>query len=257
MRVNKAVILAAGEGTRLRPYTNDRPKCLVEVGEKSLLDRQLAVLRSEDITQITLVGGYNSSALKQVTDTRLVVNKDYASSNMIWSLMCAEDQLYEGAIISYGDIVYSKKCLQDLLNCKSDIAVAIDTNWLQYWTARSDNPLSDLETLKLHPGTQLISDIGQTPGSIDEIEGQYMGVIKLSKSGAKTFMLALERARGTGFIGAKALRNAFMTDLLQELVVSGANIEAVLVYDEWVEIDTTNDLESESTLERLSKIDVL
>jgi len=254
MRVNKAIILAAGEGTRLRPYTDDRPKCLVEVAGKSLLERQLSILRSEAVNQITLVGGYMSSALKQVEDTNLIVNRDYASSNMIWSLMCAEDELYDGAIISYGDIVYSKKCLQDLLHSNADIAVAVDFNWLQYWTARSNDPLSDLESLKLQPGTKRISDIGQRPGSIDEIEGQYMGVIKLSKTGAHIFRLALEEARRTGFLGEKRLRSAYMTDFIQELVRSGVSVEAVMVYDEWIEIDTTDDIESKNTLERLSKI---
>lgn len=254
MKINKAIILAAGEGKRLRPYTDDRPKCLVEVGGRGLLEYQLSILRSEDVNQIILVGGYRSSALEQIADTQLVINQDYASSNMIWSLICAEEQFDGGAVISYGDIVYSRKCLRDLLHSTADIAVAVDTNWLKYWASRSDDPISDLESLKLHPGTKLISDIGQRPNSIDEIQGQYMGVIKLTASGANIFTLALEKAKKTGSLGAKRLKDAFMTDFLQELVVSGADVEAVFVDDEWVEVDTINDLESDSTRERLSRI---
>lgn len=59
----KAILLATGEGTRLRPYTLDRPKCLVEIDGKSLLDRQLDVLRAADIEPIILIGGYHSEML--------------------------------------------------------------------------------------------------------------------------------------------------------------------------------------------------
>ena len=60
----KVILLVAGEGKRLRPYTLDRPKCMVEIEGISLIDRQLAVLNSEGIDNIVLIGGYKSEMLK-------------------------------------------------------------------------------------------------------------------------------------------------------------------------------------------------
>jgi L-glutamine-phosphate cytidylyltransferase len=81
----KAIILAAGEGTRLRPYTLDRPKCLVEVDGQSLLERLLAVLATEFIHPIVLIGGYLIEMLKR-PGIELRINPRYAETNMVWTL---------------------------------------------------------------------------------------------------------------------------------------------------------------------------
>src|SRR5687768_9696704 len=91
-RIPKVVILGAGEGIRLRPYTEDRPKCLVEVDGRSLLDRQLDVLRAAGARSVVIVGGYKSEKLQRA-DVTLRVNPRYAETNMVWSLFCAEDEL--------------------------------------------------------------------------------------------------------------------------------------------------------------------
>ena len=95
-------------------------------------------------------------------------------------------------IVSYGDIVYSSEVLQELLKSNSDIAVTIDTDWESYWSKRNEDPLDDAETLKLRAdGT--ISEIGRTPKSIDEIEGQYMGLMKFSPRGIEQVKQVLPR----------------------------------------------------------------
>ncbi len=111
----KAVILAAGEGTRLRPYTLDRPKCLVEVDGKSLLDRQLAVLAMEAVNPVIVIGGYRAEMLKR-PGIELRTNPRYAETNMVWTLFCAEDDLEGDVLLCYGDIVYSREILQAVLN---------------------------------------------------------------------------------------------------------------------------------------------
>jgi len=121
----KALILAAGEGTRLRPYTLDRPKCLVEVDGISLLERQLAVLRSEGVDSVTLIGGYRAEMLKR-PDATLRLNPRFHETNMVWTLFSAEDELQGDLVLAYGDIVYSRDVLRALLASTADIAVAID-----------------------------------------------------------------------------------------------------------------------------------
>ncbi len=250
----KAIILAAGEGTRLRPYTLDRPKCLVEVDGLSLLDRQLAVLASEAIHPIVLIGGYRAEMLKR-PDIELRINPRYAETNMVWTLFCAEDDLEGDVLLCYGDIVYSREILQALLKSKADIAVAIDLDWEPYWRARNENPLDDAETLKLTTDGRIL-EIGQKPKSLAEIEGQYMGLMKFSAKGIQLLKKVFHEAKSAGFLRGKPLEKAYMTDLLQAMIGLHYRLDAVPVHGGWVEVDTVDDLLSPVTKKRLSQIEL-
>lgn len=249
----KAIILAAGEGTRLRPYTLDRPKCLVEVDGLSLLDRQLAVLATEAIHPIILIGGYLVEMLER-PDLKLRVNPRYAETNMVWTLFCAEDDLEGDVLLCYGDIVYSRKILQALIKSKADIAVAIDLDWESYWRARNENPLDDAETLKLAADGRIL-EIGQKPQSLAEIEGQYMGLIKFSAAGVQVLKNTFNNAKSAGVLRGKPLEKAYMTDLLQAMIDLNYRLDAVPAHGEWVEVDTVSDLLSQVTSSRLAQIE--
>ena len=234
----KVILLVAGEGKRLYPYTLDRPKCMVKVDGISLIDRQLAVLKSEGLHDIVMVGGYKSEMLKK-EGVRLKLNPEYYKTNMVWTLFSVEEELngLDGdVIVSYGDIVYSRKILQALLRSTADIVVVIDKEWEPYWKARNENPLDDAETLKLREdGT--IREIGQKPKSLDEIEGQYMGLMKFSAKGLKLIKEIFHTAVDKGELLGKEVENSYMTDLLQALINNGNMVTAISVSDLWVEID--------------------
>ena len=251
----KVVILAAGEGTRLRPYTLDRPKCMVEIDGVSLIDRQLEVLKSEGIDDIVIIGGYKSEMLKR-GDIKLKVNARYFETNMVWTLFSAEEELEGDIIVSYGDIVYSKNILKALIKSKADIAVTIDKKWEGYWRERNENPLDDAETLKLRKdGT--ISEIGQKPSSLEEIEGQYMGLMKFSSEGVRQIKSAFHSALESGKLLGKEVENSYMTDLLQSIVNIGGKVASVQIDEDWVEVDTVEDLHAPITLERVKRIRVI
>ena len=251
----KVIILAAGEGTRLRPYTLDRPKCMVEIEGVSLIDRQLEVLQSEGIDDIVIIGGYKSEMLKR-DDIKLKVNARYFETNMVWTLFSAEEELEGDVIVSYGDIVYSKNILKALINSKADIAVTIDKKWEGYWRERNENPLDDAETLKLRKdGT--ISEIGQKPSSLEEIEGQYMGLMKFSSEGVRQIKSAFHSALESGKLLGKEVENSYMTDLLQFIVSNGGKVTSVQIDEDWVEVDTVEDLHAPVTLERVKRIRVI
>ena len=248
----KVILLVAGEGKRLRPYTLDRPKCMVKVGGISLIDRQLEILKSEGLNDVVMIGGYKSDMLRR-EGIKLKLNPRYFETNMVWTLFCAEEELVGDVIISYGDIVYSRKILQALLKSKEDISVIIDKDWESYWRARNENPLDDAETLKLREdGT--ISEIGQKPKSIDQIEGQYIGLMKFSEKGIKLVRDTFHAVSKNSELQSKGMKNAYMTDLLQTMINSGIEIASVPVSDHWVEVDTVSDFSSDVTLKKLQKI---
>ena len=136
---------------------------------------------------------------------------------------------------------------------KADIAVAIDLEWESYWRARNEDPLDDAETLKLANDGRIL-EVGQKPKSIAEIEGQYMGLIKLSSKGVQQLKKVYYDAKNNGLLRGKPLENAYMTDLLQAMIDLDIRLDAVPVRGGWVEVDTVEDLKSEITRERLGKI---
>tara|TARA_B100000035_G_C21026618_1_gene566516 strand:+ start:887 stop:1654 length:768 start_codon:yes stop_codon:yes gene_type:complete len=249
----KAIILAAGEGSRLRPYTIDCPKCLVEVNGSTILDQQINILKSEGINDIQVVGGFKADKLRE-KEYNLIINKDYAETNMVHTLFCAEKELNTDILVSYGDIVYSRDILKTLLQSNFDIAVSIDMNWRNYWESRTDNPLDDVETLRLSKVGKIL-EIGRKPKSLDEVEGQYMGLMKFSKKGVSTLKKFYQRCKKTsGFLAGKPIHNAYMTDLLQEMIDQKITINAIPVKGDWIEIDTVDDLKSDITQNRLKRI---
>lgn len=248
----KAIILAAGEGTRLRPYTLDRPKCMVEVDGRSLLDCHLAVLGAEGVSDIVLVGGYRSEMLRR-PNIAMHLNPGYADTNMVWSLFAAEAELNGPTIIAYGDIVYSRGILRSVLASTADIAVAIDLDWEAYWRARNEDPIADAETLKMAVDGRLL-EVGQKPTSLAEIEGQYMGLMKFSAAGIETLKQKFHAACAGGGMRGKPVEKAYMTDMLQSLIDDGHRLQSVPVRGAWVEVDTVDDLLASTTLQRLSAI---
>jgi choline kinase len=227
----------------------DRPKCLVEVDGRSLLDRQLDVLFLENISPVILIGGYRAEMLQR-PGIELRINPRFAETNMVWTLFCAETDLEGDAIVSYGDIVYSREILNTLLKSAADIAVTVDLDWETYWRARNENPLDDAETLKLSSDGRIL-EIGQKPKSLNEIEGQYMGLIKFSAAGIEVLKKVFHKSRNEGNIRGKQIQNAYMTDLLQAIIDSGYRVDSVPVRGGWVEIDTVDDLMNDCTKIRL------
>jgi L-glutamine-phosphate cytidylyltransferase len=248
----KVILLVAGEGKRLRPYTLDRPKCMVEINGMSLIDMQLTVLKSQQLNNIIFIGGYKAEMLKK-EKVRLKLNPQYYKTNMVWTLFSAEEELDRDVIISYGDIIYSKEVLQTLLKSTSNISVIIDKSWESYWLERNENPLDDAETLKLRKdGT--ISEIGKKPKSIDEIEGQYIGLMKFSAKGVMQMKEVFHNAIKDGELLGKSVESSYMTDLLQAMIDNGNKVTAIPINGNWIEIDEVSDLHLEVTHKRITTI---
>lgn len=242
----KSIILAAGQGTRLRPYTDHVPKCMVEAAGRPLLLWHLDVLEACGIKDIFVIAGYKQ---EKITDTRVtkIINPRYETTNMISSLFCAEDQLYGDVIIAYGDIVYSKEVLNAMMEDERDIVIACDEEWNSYWSMRFDDPLSDAETFIKGPEGRVLS-LGSKTKDINEIQGQYIGLIKLSSKGCEIVRTEYENAKNDGnqisnaWNSSRTLDLAYMTDLLNHLASKG-KLHYRSIHRGWVEVDDHADLE--------------
>ena len=241
------IILAAGQGSRLSPYTDKLPKCLVEVSGKTLLDWQLQTARQSNIRDIAVVRGFMASAIDR-SDVTYFENLDYADTNMVETLWCASSVFNEGFIVSYGDIIYEQCVLEALLSSSAAISVVVDTCWKDYWEQRFDNVMSDAETLESNSdGT--ISSIGQKPDHIDQINGQYIGLMMFRGSGVQALRQVYENAKLSELSGhlplrgQRTFRQLYMTDILQGIVDTGFPVQQVPIKRSWLEIDTVTDLE--------------
>ncbi|HOA73107.1 MAG TPA: phosphocholine cytidylyltransferase family protein [Phycisphaerae bacterium] len=239
----RAIILAAGEGTRLRPFTNDRPKCLVELAGRPLLQYQLDALAAAGIEDVTLVTGYRAEALASY-GRPMRHNPNYASTNMVASLMCAADLLdgTDDVLIAYADIVYEPRIVEALCGCRRPLCTTVDRQWLRLWRARQEDPLTDAETLRLDAGGNIV-EIGGKPKSIDEIEAQYMGLILARAEFARMLPAIYRGLDDARLYDGKPKHRMFMTSFLQHLVDHDWPVRAVPVDGGWLEVDSVSDLQ--------------
>lgn len=232
----KAIILAAGRGSRMKSLTDERPKCLVELRGKPLLEWQLESLRAAGISDIAVVTGYKRELLAERGLSEFH-NPRWAETNMVSSLACAESWL-EGqpCIVSYSDIFYSHVAVQSLINSDAALAVTYDPNWLQLWTERFGDPLLDAETFRL-TATHTLAEIGNKPQSVDDVQGQYMGLLRFTPEGwAEVVRLRAE-------LSPQQRDSMHMTNTLQRVIDAGrVPIAAVAYTGEWGEVDSSEDL---------------
>lgn len=232
----KAIILAAGRGSRMKSLTDERPKCLVELRGKPLLEWQLESLRAAGISDIAVVTGYKRELLAERGLSEFH-NPRWAETNMVSSLACAESWLDgEACIVSYSDIFYSPVAVQSLINSEAALAVTYDPNWLQLWTERFGDPLLDAETFRL-TATNTLAEIGNKPHSVDDVQGQYMGLLRFTPEGwAEVVRLRAE-------LSPQQRDSMHMTNTLQRVIDAGrVPIEAVAYTGEWGEVDSSEDL---------------
>lgn len=232
----RAIILAAGRGSRMKDLTDECPKCLVKLHGKALLDWQLKALREANITDIAIVTGYKRQLL---SDRGLVEfhNPRWAETNMVTSLACAQEWLLSGpCIVSYSDIFYEASAVRSLIASTARLALTYDPYWLNLWEKRFGDPLVDAETFRLNPD-KTMAEIGSKPKSVGEVQGQYMGLLRFTPESWKEVL----RIRET--LPSSECDRMHMTGTLQKVIEAGhIPIEAIPYELSWGEVDSAEDL---------------
>ena len=232
----RAIILAAGRGSRMKALTDEIPKCLVKLRGKSLLDWQLGALRAAGIDDIAIVTGYRRDLL---AERELVefCNTRWAETNMVTSLSCAAVWLQESAcLVTYSDIFYDANAITSLMKVSAPLAITYDPNWAKLWNQRFADPLSDAETFLIGADGQLL-EIGMRPTTVDQIQGQFMGITLVTPNGWNE--LTLIRSSLSNHMADQM----HMTGILQRVIEAGnVSILGVPYGGEWGEVDSESDL---------------
>ncbi|WP_286744122.1 phosphocholine cytidylyltransferase family protein [Roseivirga sp. UBA1976] len=230
---NKAIILAAGRGSRMKEHTETKPKCLTELAGKTLLDWQIEALRKAGIEDVYVVRGYRSELINR-PGLQYIKNERWAETNMVASLFCFDSSIREPTIISYSDIVYHKSHIEELKKVESDITITADKEWFALWKLRFENPFEDAETFITKDGR--LNAIGGKTHHFNDIEAQYMGLIKLSPKGWGIVRSVYDE------LTQERKDNIDMTSLLNLLLEKGVPINVVYVKGQWCEVDSYDDV---------------
>lgn len=240
----RAIVIAAGQGSRLRPHTADRPKCMVEVAGRPLLHHQFAAFARAGIDDVVVIGGYKKRGL-DAPGARIVANRQYRTNNILMSLFCAGRHLTGDCIVSYGDIIYAPEIVEHLARCHAPGTLVVDRAWRRIYQGRTDHPESEAELCEISPH-EAVTRVGKAVGPGHAV-GEFIGLCKLTAPlVAKLWALyleALSRGDDQPYGDAPTLRKAYLTDILNHAVARGELLRILPIQGGWREIDTVQDLE--------------
>lgn len=235
----RTIFLAAGRGAELKEMTEDRPKALIDINGKSLIEQSLNVFYEHDIKDVSIVRGYKKDAFK-FPQVKYFDNDQYEYTSELSSLLLAKSEIVDNCIISYGDILFRKYILTRLLEEKNDITIVVDSNLNRrdeeykgdfVWASRTDSKFVDERAVEL----KKISFNNFFEAK--DAHGEWIGLVKANKIGCELIVKTLEEmSQQINFNKMK------MPDLFARLMEKKAKINVMYIDGHWLDIDTYADL---------------
>lgn len=229
----KAVILAAGQGTRIRSVHGERPKCLISAGRQTILDHQLKALSTAGVDEVAIVVGYEKEQIINHVGTRydhiglmidFIENRVFASTNNIYSLWCARKWIRnESFICLNADVIFEPEILESALQGPAQISMIVDPEWRD-------------ETMKVIISGDRVIRMSKKI-SRDEFHGTYIGVTTFRRPASKRFFGKMHDFMCAGRV------NEFFNAAVQELADEGVGVGFTTTAGlAWAEIDDPLDL---------------
>jgi phosphoenolpyruvate phosphomutase len=250
-----AVVLAAGASTSLGPLVEDRAKTMLDIKGKSILARQVETLNTCGVKNIAVVRGYKKESV-DLPNLRYYDNDQYATTNEVVSLLTARKETQGPFLMLYGDIVFEPGMLQKLLKSPADITILVDRSWNEGTRPADARGVPDLVKLEdaateaqgahRFVGADRPRRVVKVSNRLENGEGhgEFVGMALFSEQGSAAFgkiVAQLEAEHEGPFHDAPSLKDASFTDLLQELIDRGVEVQALDVYKGWLEVDTFED----------------
>ena len=204
------------------------------------------MLRKNNVNDIIVVTGYKKEKFT-FKNIKYIHNPNFREQEQTGSLMVARSEIVGDILIMFGDILFEETILQQMLNSKCDIVIAIDKNWEKSYEERPDNPKSEADKVLIKDDKVIqISAKNIKINDNDNNIGELLGLMKLSPKGSKILIeqyKKLENSHVGKFHDAPSFKKAKFVDILQELLSLGIIITPVSIIGKWCEIDTKHDLE--------------
>lgn len=236
----KAIILNASKTTKLANILNNKPKCLLEIEENTLLEIQINTLHNCGIDDISIVRGYGKEQIN-IPGIKYYDNDEYENTNVLYSLFCAKEELNDDIIILYGDILFDEDTINRILESKCDIAIGVMINT----DNKEDINYAEKEML-IFDAQNNVEQIGKGLLNVNEYNsGLFTGIIKCTKKGTNILKNNYNRIneveKSKIYLDCNKLNKAWITDLLDELCKIGVILQCVIIEKGWMEIDTQKD----------------
>jgi len=243
------IIVAAGLGSRIRPLTDNISKCMLPVKGRTLLEWNMERMRLAGCDNIIVILGHKSDAVES-GDAIRILNKDYMNNNILHSLMYARDYLQGEVMISYCDIWVESHVYEKLAAAKESIEIVVDTNWQDYYIGRTEHPIGEAENV-FYDNNSRVAEIGKhlEPDNKKKMMcGEFPGLWYMNSIGTEYFCNVFDDINrkisgNEPFQNAKEWRRSYITDLFQEIIDRGFQVNCTTIEKSWAEIDTVQDYE--------------
>jgi phosphoenolpyruvate phosphomutase len=255
----KAIIVAAGFEKQLLPLIQEKPKCLLDIKGKTILERQVELLHEFGIQDIVVIRGYQKDKIC-MPELRYYENDLYDETGELFSLFCAEQELDGPLLFLYSDILFEKGVLEKLLKSRGDISLVVDRTWSDLVKAgsfRPPHPIDLVITQNPPPSGYRFFPLYHQEEEEDTVlkigqhldpqtaHGEFIGLARISEGGSKqlreVYNNAFSQYKGRRFHESETIRKAAFTDLIQEMIEQKQQVHCVNIYKGWMEVDTFED----------------
>jgi phosphoenolpyruvate phosphomutase len=223
----RGIVLAAGRGD-LGELVTDKPKCMIPIGGKPILGHILDAYRSANVRDLVVVRGFAKEAV-DLPGATYVDNDAHATTGELGSLSAASQSLDGPSVVSYGDVLFRRWVLDELLDAEGDFVIAVDS------LAKPDRRADWVVASEPHGRSSILHDVVMRAIDVDPttpgITGEWTGLLKLSAEGTRVVreMLALDATGG-------------VPDLLRRIVARGHTVRVVYSRGGWLDVDTLSDV---------------
>jgi len=242
-----AIIAAAGSSSRMPKRGAEIPIAMLTIRGKGLLERQIEILRSFDINDITVIRGYEKDRFT-ITDVNYIDNNEYDKTGIFYSFLLASNEIRGRSILLYGDILFERELLKKLIEETSEFSVIVDRSWRQRYHNRVQHTISEAELVEVKDGSILRMGRGIP---YDSAYGEFIGLAALSARGSgkvRNLFDELKHEPDKTNLGGKSLSKALLTDLFNALIEKGEKVKPVDIFGGWFEIDTFEDYQKSWTM---------
>ena len=237
------IILAAGMGTRLLPETENIPKGMVKLFDKSLIEMQIDIFKKCGIDDISIVRGYMAEKINFPSITYFK-NENFSTTAGNESVYCAKQKLND-TIICYADLVFDISVIKKMIDFNGDVGVAVKSDWKPRYVGRTLHPVSEADNVLFDESGKII-EVRKNIQKPNSNIGEFLGIMRLSSKCSSLFLKRFSELKeshvGT-FHDSPSLKQSILPDMIQELIDLGINVEPVMISEKWLEIDTPQDLD--------------
>jgi len=234
----RAIVLAASRGSELGTLTSDRPKAMVEVGGTPLLHRLVCQFRQASVRDIVVVRGYAKHEV-HAPAVQFVDTDDFEGAGELTSLWAALPRIEGDLLISFGDILFRKYILNNLLAEEHDIVVVVDAAWQE--RSAGERYADYIETSRPYS-----LEYDETPVTLVRMDpqlprqrthGEWIGLMKTNARGSQAVAEALERLQAQA-----DFRRLRFSDMFADLQSSGHDLHVLYITGHWLDVDNLEDL---------------